>query len=118
MKKIKRYRELFRIKESYRHNKMDDLVEEVFFGDYEQAWEALWRTESIDDIKEAFEFIARMWDFPEKIRFKKYRKQGDYAEALENAFRNDFETLYVEYVSQMSDSDFKTAEKFIRRMHQ
>lgn len=101
--------------ESYRTSKMDDLVDDLFYGDYEGAWEALWRSESIDEIRSAYEYIARMNDFED--RGQRFRNQGDYAEALEEEFGYNYEKLYTNYVLQMSDKEFKDAEKYIKRMY-
>ena len=46
--------------ESYRHEKMDDLVDDIFGGDYEKAYEALVLQMSDAEFKEAEEYIRRM----------------------------------------------------------
>ena len=100
-----------------RNIKADELINEVFYGDYKQGWEDLWRQESNHDFKKSFDYIARVNDLPENIRFADFTDRWDGAELLEDAFGHNYKKLYQEYVRQMSNSDFKEAEEYIRRMH-
>jgi hypothetical protein len=100
-----------------RNEAMEDLVEDVFYDDYDEAWLALWKSESFDDLKESFDYIARMNDFPMELREKKFKNREDIAEALEDGFGENNKYLYNEYVRQMSNPDAQKTEEFIRRMY-
>ena len=101
-----------------RNDQAELLVLEVFAGDYKTAWENLLRQESNDEFKASFDYMARMNDLPPEIRFKKFVDRWEGTELLEDAFYNDYEYIFGEYVKQMSNSEFKEADEYIRRMYQ
>lgn len=112
----KRYQKI--LKESYRHNKMDDLVEDVFGGDYDVAWLALVKQASDSEFVESFDYISRMHDLDKSSEDFRQRAgvRHDLAEYLE-MYLGGAKEAYEAYVYQMSDHEFRNAEKYIRRMH-
>jgi len=101
--------EMRRIKQS------DDLIQDVFYDNYESAWDALWRCLDISEIESGHEYISRMYDFSANSRL---RSKEDYVLDLEEQFGEDYQSIYDAFVRQMSDDEFKDAYDYIKRMYQ